>query len=211
MTFLNFASFLIFNIIQKKKNIVKKKIKQTKNDQKIGFSRKRIYRKMWVSREIEIPEWEEVPSLRDRNNIYYIEYYIVVWSPARERNLEKVWRLRGWYLTIYTKKKNMTWIFSKFTKMPLPLGRRLWCFLGDTCIYYCFFKKNSNLNYFIRLKYYTELIRTHKWVEVANVDNWVKWYLTIGWLIYFMKLFIENWKNYKKKSVYFLFFSQKIS
>ena len=110
-----FRKLLDLQYYSKKKTIMKKnkKIKQTKNDQKIGFSRKIIYRKMWVSREIEIPEWEEVPSLRDRNNIYYIEYYIEVWSPARERNLEKVWRLRGWYLTIYTKKKNMTWIFSQ--------------------------------------------------------------------------------------------------
>lgn len=62
---------------------------------KKDFRRKRVYRKMWVSREIEIPNWEEVPSLRERNNIYYIEYYIDAWSPARERNLEKVWRFEG--------------------------------------------------------------------------------------------------------------------
>ena len=123
---------------------------------KIGLSRKIIYRKMWVSREIEIPEWEEVPSFRDRNNIYYIEYNIEVWSPARERNLEKVWRLRGWYLTIYTEKKNMTWIlFVKLRKCHCLLGGG-YDFLGDTCVSncFCFFKEDSNFKSFIRLKYY---------------------------------------------------------
>ena len=129
----------------------KKKIKQNKNDQKIGFSRKRIYRKMWVSREIEIPEWEEVPSLRDRNNVYYIEYYIESVEPGAREKFGKGLKIEG---LVYTEKKNMTWILSvKLRKCHCLLGGS-YDFLGDTCIPYCFFKQDSNFKPFIQLKYY---------------------------------------------------------
>ena len=55
---------------------------------------------------------------------------------------------------------------------------------------------------------HAELIRTHKWVEVANVDNWVKWYLTIGLVNLFYEIFYRKLKELSKKSV---FFSSKIS
>lgn len=165
---------------------------------------------MWVSRKIEIPKWEEVPSLWDRNNIYYIEYYIEVWSPARERNLEKVWRLRGWYLTIYTEKKNITWILSvKLRKCHYLLGGG-YDFSGDTCISYCFFKLIQILNLLFDWNImHAELIKTHKLVEVVNVDDWVKWYFTIGLVNLFYETFYSKLKELSKKSFFFNFFHKK--